>query len=725
MLLLRNRIGVKSPNYITFWLFIWWCILVSQATGAGKSEAQFNDQPKLVFVTYVGNEDQVRKALILVQSIREFGGQYRNCPIYIVVDTAGVAGYRLNLHGLLTVPVQIDASVRGYPYAIKAFAAAAVETLVADTTHTLLWFDPETILIQEPKLFELKKHAGVALRPVFLVNQIGLPPGAPLDAFWRRIYQATGVDSTRVPVVETLVERQKIRAYYNCGIFAVQPRRGIFREWARVMTELLADQKFQRAACHDFRHRIFLHQAVVSAIIISRCPAHEIRLLPPHAVYPLQQHPKISPKLQAKTMNDVIALIHESAWNEPQDWRKILPCREPLRTWLYAAHHNFFKVTDQLYREEQSCNSYLITTPVGNVIIDPGGARDAASWLHQINDGAPIKAILLTHGHEDHRTGIGGWKKEATTPVIANQAYIEFLTYQDRLAGFFAVRTAAQTGQPAPPDPTPNVVTPIEPTVFFRDQHLFEVGGFHFELYHTPGETPDHATIWIPELKAAFVGDNFYTSFPNLYTLRGTRPRWALEYIQALEFALKLEPEILLPGHGEPVLGRERVRRKLTEYRDAIRYVHDATVTGMNAGKDVFTLMQEIQLPAHSSVGEFYGRVSWSVRGIYEGYAGWFDGNPATMYPDSPRGIYPELVQLAGGAESIIRRAQELLQAGAEVQVLHLCDVALTSQPNAPQALEVRLAALKALHQKSRNYIERKWLEHGMQQTEIRLKATP
>ena len=56
----------------------------------------------------------------------------------------------------------------------------------------------------------------------------------------------------------------------------------------------------------------------------------------------------------------------------------------------------------------------------------------------------------------------------------------------------------------------------------------------------------------------------------------------------------------------------------------------------MNDGKDVFTLMREIKLPAELDIGETYGKVSWSVRGIYEGYVGWFDLNPATMYAASP-----------------------------------------------------------------------------------------
>ena len=164
-----------------------------------------------------------------------------------------------------------------------------------------------------------------------------------------------------------------------------------------------------------------------------------------------------------------------------------------------------------------------------------------------------------------------------------------------------------------------------------------------------PGETYDHLCVWVPKYKAAFVGDNYYDSFPNIYTLRGTQPRWALDYVASIDKILALAPEIVLPSHGQPIVGRDKIVERLTRYRNAIVYVHDATVKGMNDGKDVFTLMREIKLPSELNVGEAYGKVDWSIRGIYEGYVGWFDLNPASMYSQPPTVAEPELVRMAGG----------------------------------------------------------------------------
>jgi alkyl sulfatase BDS1-like metallo-beta-lactamase superfamily hydrolase len=246
------------------------------------------------------------------------------------------------------------------------------------------------------------------------------------------------------------------------------------------------------------------------------------------------------------------------------------------------------------------------------------------------------------------------------------------------------------------------------------------IGGVRFELLHTPGETPDHITVWLPEFKTAFIGDNYYDSFPNIYTLRGTRPRWALDYVESLNTVLALEPELVLPSHGQPIRGKDEIKKRLTRYRDAIKYVHDQTVAGMNAGKDVFTLMGGIALPRDLDIGETYGKISWSVRGIYEGYAGWFDGNAAGMY-GSPASAYKEVVALAGGPQKVAARARELAKTDP-VRALHLADMACAADERDVAALETRLAILKTLDQRSGNSNERGWLQAGIRDAEARLK---
>lgn len=230
--------------------------------------------------------------------------------------------------------------------------------------------------------------------------------------------------------------------------------------------------------------------------------------------------------------------------------------------------------------------------------------------------------------------------------------------------------------------------------------------------------------MWIPKYKTAFIGDNYYHSFPNLYTLRGTQPRQALQYVKSLNTVLALKPEIVLPSHGLPIRGNADITRELTRYRDAIQYVHDEVVRGMNSGTDVFTLMRQIHLPKELDHGEGYGRLTWSIRGIYEGYAGWFDLNPSTMYERPAKSVYPDLTRLAGGPDALVRLARERLQAGQPVDALHLTDVALAAEPAHRATLEIRLKTLETLRAQSHNTIERAWLDYATKVAQEKLGSS-
>ena len=380
------------------------------------------------------------------------------------------------------------------------------------------------------------------------------------------------------------------------------------------------------------------------------------------------------------------------------------------------------KINDVIYKATGFGNTFMVVTNEGNVIIDtslPAMAPKHKQLLTAVSDEA-VHSIIITHGHGDHTGGVALWR-EPKTQVIAQQNMVEFLNYQKRLGKLFMQRNSAQFGfdlvtSPASTTSQSAGVNMLPNTLF--DRRLdFTLGGEQFEILHTPAETYDALTVWMPEYKAAFVGDLFYRSFPNIYTLRGTKPRWALDYIESINRVLALQPEILLPSHGEPIMGNDNIRREMIRYRDAIQYVHDQTVLGMNQGRDVFSLMREIKLPAELDVGEAYGWVSWSVRGIYEGYMGWFDGDPVNMYAQSPQSIYADLVQLAGGAEKVVALAEETLDRGDAVKALLLIEAALDAEPNNPAVQAMRLQILTALRKASGNLNESGWLNHGIKHT--------
>lgn len=126
--------------------------------------------------------------------------------------------------------------------------------------------------------------------------------------------------------------------------------------------------------------------------------------------------------------------------------------------------------------------------------------------------------------------------------------------------------------------------------------------------------------------------------------------------------------------------------------------MRDQTLAGMNAGKDVHTLMREISLPEEIGIGEFHGKVSWAVRTIWEEYSGWFHYDSTTSLYGVPRSsMYGDLVELAGGATMLAARAGQKLGEGKPLEALHLLDIALGAEPDCVEALTAKMAAIQRL----------------------------
>jgi len=397
------------------------------------------------------------------------------------------------------------------------------------------------------------------------------------------------------------------------------------------------------------------------------------------------------------------------------------------------------RIYDGIWMSPGLSNSYLIVTPEGRVVINTGMGFEAPihKALFAAVDTAPLRYILLTQGHVDHVGGVDCFKEEGTQVVAqednracqADDARIRRFRVR-RSAVFWAEAVSrANASERARPKGAPAPVQSIPvPTLTFRDRFDFELGGWRFELWATPGgETLDSICVWLPDRGVAFVGNQFSALFPhipNLVTLRGDRHRFVPSYIESLERVLDLEPELLVTGHFDPIRGKREIRAELERLRDAIRYVHDATVAGMNRGEDVHTLMREIRLPEHLRVGEGYGKVAWNVRAIWEGYAGWFHHRSTTeLYGVPPSRVHPEIVELAGGANAVAARAARRVDAGEPLSAIHLAEMALAADPDNRAALEVMLTAHERLLEESggENFWEVGWLRHQIAKTRATL----
>ncbi|MCG3171229.1 MAG: putative alkyl/aryl-sulfatase YjcS [Pseudomonadales bacterium] len=398
------------------------------------------------------------------------------------------------------------------------------------------------------------------------------------------------------------------------------------------------------------------------------------------------------------------------------------------------------RVTDFIVMSEGNSNVYLIETPAGGVLINSGMGFEAPVHRHNLArfSDVPIRYLVTTQGHVDHVGGVQYFRDLHPGLVyIAQAGNPEHQAYDARLQAFRGARSAfrfqhefaqvfqryAAAGYVAinPQDrPTPDVL--------FGQRHEFTLGGLDIVLIAVPGaETNDSLVVWLPQHRIVLTGNLFgcpFGHFPNLVTIRGDRYRDALTCAAAAQTVLDLGAELLLYGHHEPVAGAELIRSELVAYRDAILYVHDEVVKGMNEGKDIGTLQNEIRLPAECEVGQGYGKLNWSIRAIWENYAGWFKHESTTeLYSVPQTSVHADLVALAG-ADALVSLAERKASAGQCEESIHLLDIVLNADPAHAGARALMLHVHRDLLAEAQTFCTTGnfwlvgWLQHRIRQLE-------
>lgn len=376
-------------------------------------------------------------------------------------------------------------------------------------------------------------------------------------------------------------------------------------------------------------------------------------------------------------------------------------------------------ITDSIFMAKDISNAYLVTTSAGDLMINTGfmdNAERTQKLLAPQRTGA-LRYIILTQAHADHYGGVPTFR-EPGTQVIAERRFAATWRYFTDLAPYLGRRSRKLWGstikRSANPPPPPKVVADIS----VDRRYEFELGGRRFEVISTPGgETLDSLTVWMPKERIAFTGNLFgpvFLAMPNLCTVRGDKPRLVERYLSSLDTVRKLGAELLITGHGEPIRGAARISADLDKMYAAVSYVNDATIAGMNAGKDVHTLMREIQLPAELKIGEFHGKVAWDVRAIWEEYSSWFHFDSTTALYGVPRSsIDADIVELAGGAGALADRASAKLASDRPLEAMHLLDIALSADAQHVAALTVKKEVLERLLRESggSNLSETMWLK--------------
>ena len=392
------------------------------------------------------------------------------------------------------------------------------------------------------------------------------------------------------------------------------------------------------------------------------------------------------------------------------------------------------KLADNIYQARGVGNTQLIATSAGNVVFDTGLAIQAAKQRRLLEEAAPgpTTHVIMSHSHADHFGGNTFWLEDGTE-LIAHAEFTEEQRYLKELEPFQFRRNRMLF--PFMPEEPPDIgfmqYGGAEPTITVDDGDVysFEQGGVRFEVLPTPGaEGADNVCLWLPDQKILFSGDFFgplFPQFPNIFTMRGEKVRKPIEYIRSLDRLIELEPVMIIPTHNDPVEGREGIKAALIKMRDAVQYVHDGVIAGMNAGKTLEELMVEVKLPPELELSQVHGLVSWGVKSIWEYYMTWFHFDTTTeLYAVPAKSVYDDIVEMAG-KDAVVARAQDYVDAGSPLEALHLVRLVLDSGDNDRGALETRRAALEILLDEARstfkNSYQIDWLKYRIRDTDSRL----
>jgi alkyl sulfatase BDS1-like metallo-beta-lactamase superfamily hydrolase len=202
--------------------------------------------------------------------------------------------------------------------------------------------------------------------------------------------------------------------------------------------------------------------------------------------------------------------------------------------------------------------------------------------------------------------------------------------------------------------------------------------------------------------------------FPTLYTLRGETYRDPVEWYRSIDMLRRFEAAAIVPSKMPPIIGQDKVEEVMRNYRDAIQFVHDQTIRHMNKGLTPDELAEVVKLPSHLAnykpwMQEFFGTVSQSVRSIYKGYLGWFEGDPVSLASTPRKERARREVELMGGRDQVLAAAGMAFEEGDPQWAAELVTRLICLDHDDTAARGLKAAAFRKLGYAQINAIWRNW----------------
>lgn len=395
-----------------------------------------------------------------------------------------------------------------------------------------------------------------------------------------------------------------------------------------------------------------------------------------------------------------------------------------------AARQGLYEVVEGIYqvRGFDLSNVTFIEGDTGVIVIDPLVCTEtaaAALALYRKHRGEKeVRAVIYTHSHVDHFGGVLGVTTQADVDagrvaVLAPEGFVAHAVQENVYAGTAMTRRAAymygtaldreprgQVGCGLGQAPSVGEVAIIVPTLDITttgETHTLD--GVRIEFQMAPGtEAPAEMHFYFPKFRALCMAENATHNLHNLLTLRGALVRdpraWAGYLTEAID-AFADRTDVVFASHHWPTWGRERIVEYLSLQRDLYAYLHDQTLRQLNQGRTGIEIAEDFAMPpalerAWHTRG-YYGSVNHNVKAVYQRYMGWFDGNPARLWPHPPQEAGPRYVAAMGGLDTVMRIARDAFDSGDYRWAATLLDHAIFTDENHAGVRELYADTLEQL----------------------------
>ena len=349
----------------------------------------------------------------------------------------------------------------------------------------------------------------------------------------------------------------------------------------------------------------------------------------------------------------------------------------------------------------------------GWIVFDPLVTKEVvrAAWkLFQdhVGNGLPVSAVIYSHTHGDHWGGVRGIVDEADVrsgkvPIIAPVDFMNFTVSENVYAGnAMNRRLFFQYGLLLPASPygyagqglgqaiSAGATGLIAPTRYVeKDIEEFEVDGVRMIFQYTPNtEAPREMNTYIPEMKALWMAENVTSTLHNIYTLRGAQVRdplgWS-KYINEALYHFGQEAEVMFASHHWPRWGNDRIQEVLRGQRDLYAHMNNQVLHLANQGVTINEIHNVYEVPRSLQNKWFcrgyHGSPQHNSRGVVQRYLGFWDCNPATLIPLSPKDSAPLYVEMMGGSEKIMARGRQLHDEGRYLHAQEIVNKLVQAEP--------------------------------------------